>query len=142
MFCANSARYNSVFSLIILDIDFFKKFNDNFGHQSGDAVLRQVAISLKKNVRATDVVCRYGGEEMSIILPNTNEEEATAIAQKLCNIISAQKFKLSNNRESNVTISLGVSTYGETDGKEPASIIEAADKRLYNAKNNGRNRVN
>ncbi len=142
MFCANSARYNTVFSLIILDIDFFKKFNDNFGHQSGDAVLRQVAQSLKKNVRATDVVCRYGGEEMSIILPNTNEEEATSIAQKLCNIISSQKFKLSNNRESNVTISLGVSTYGETDGKEPAKIIEAADKRLYNAKNNGRNRVN
>ena len=141
MFCANSKRYDSIFSLIILDIDFFKKFNDNFGHQSGDAVLRQVAQTLKKNVRATDIVCRYGGEEMSIILPNATEEEALNTAQKLCNIISEQKFKLSANRESNVTISLGVSTYGK-DGTEPAILIEAADRRLYNAKNNGRNRVN
>ena len=141
MFCANSKRYNTTFSLIILDIDFFKKFNDNFGHQSGDAVLRQVAQILKKNVRATDIVCRYGGEEMSIILPNANEEEAINTAKKLCSIVSEQKFKLSGNRESNVTISLGVSTY-EKDGTEPAVLIEAADKRLYNAKNNGRNRVN
>ena len=141
MFCANSKRYDTIFSLIILDIDFFKKFNDNFGHQSGDAVLRQVAQILKKNVRATDIVCRYGGEEMSIILPNASEEEALNTAQKLCAIVSAQNFKLSGNRESNVTISLGVSTYGK-DGTEPSVLIETADKRLYNAKNNGRNRVN
>lgn len=142
MFCSNAKRYESVFSLIILDIDFFKKFNDNFGHQSGDAVLRQVAFTLKKNVRSSDIVCRYGGEEMSIILPNAKEDEAVSIAQKLCNIVASQKFKLSNNRESNVTISLGVATYGQTDGTEPAKIIESADKRLYHAKENGRNRVN
>lgn len=142
MHCANAKRYESVFSLIILDIDFFKKFNDNFGHQSGDAVLRQVAFVLKKNVRATDIVCRYGGEEMSIILPNAKKDEAISIAQKLCDIVASQKFKLSNNRESNVTISLGVSTYGQTDGTEPSKIIESADKRLYHAKETGRNRVN
>lgn len=142
MFCSNAKRYESVFSLIILDIDFFKKFNDNFGHQSGDAVLRQVASTLKKNVRSSDIVCRYGGEEMSIILPNAKEDEAVGIAQKLCDIVASQKFKLSNNRESNVTISLGVATYGQTDGTEPAKIIESADKRLYHAKENGRNRVN
>ena len=142
MFCANAKRYDNVFSLIILDIDFFKKFNDNFGHQSGDAVLRQVAFILKKNVRSSDIVCRYGGEEMSIILPNAKEDEAVAIAQKLCDIVASQTFKLSNNRESKVTISLGVSTYGANDGTEPAKIIESADKRLYHAKENGRNRVN
>ena len=142
MFCSNAKRYESVFSLIILDIDFFKKFNDNFGHQSGDAVLKQVASTLKKNVRSSDIVCRYGGEEMSIILPNAKEDEAVGIAQKLCDIVASQKFKLSNNRESNVTISLGVATYGQTDGTEPAKIIESADKRLYHAKENGRNRVN
>ena len=142
MFCSNAKRYENVFSLIILDIDFFKKFNDNFGHQSGDAVLRQVAFTLKKNVRSSDIVCRYGGEEMSIILPNAKDDEAVSIAQKLCNIVASQKFKLSNNRESNVTISLGVATYGQTDGTEPAKIIESADKRLYHAKENGRNRVN
>ena len=138
---SHANRYETIFSLIIIDIDFFKKFNDNFGHQSGDAVLRQVAFELKKNVRATDIVCRYGGEEMSIILPNTKYEEAVQIAQKLCSIVSSKKMKLSNGRESNVTISLGVSTFGE-DGVTPSEIIESADKRLYNAKENGRNRVN
>lgn len=138
---SHSHRYETIFSLIIIDIDFFKKFNDNFGHQSGDAVLRQVAAELKKNVRATDIVCRYGGEEMSIILPNTKNEEAVAIANKLCTIIASKKLKLSNGRESNVTISLGVSTYGN-DGTTSSILIEAADKRLYNAKENGRNRVN
>ena len=138
---SHSKRYEIPFSLIIIDIDFFKKFNDNFGHQSGDAVLKQVAAELKKNVRATDIVCRYGGEEMSIILPSTKNEEAVAIANKLCSIVSSKKMKLSNGRESNVTISLGVSTFG-ADGETPAQLIEAADKRLYNAKENGRNRVN
>lgn len=137
----HSTRYNTEFSLIILDIDFFKKFNDTYGHQSGDAVLRQVASVLKKNVRMTDIVCRYGGEEISIILPNTTYDEANLIAEKLCRLVGQKKYKLSNGRESNVTISLGVSAYG-ADGKTPSDIIEAADKRLYNAKNNGRNRVN
>lgn len=141
-FASHSDRYNTVFSLIIIDIDFFKKFNDNFGHQSGDAVLRQVAFALKKNVRATDIVCRYGGEEMSIILPNTKNEEAVAIANKLCTIIGTKKCKLANGKESNVTISLGVSTYGEEDGLTPTELIASADKRLYHAKENGRNRVN
>lgn len=141
MHVSHAKRYDTVFSLIIIDIDFFKKFNDNFGHQSGDAVLRQVAFELKKNVRTTDIVCRYGGEEMSIILPNTRNEEAIAIANKLCTIIASKKLKLSNGRESNVTISLGVSTFG-LDAQTPAELIEAADKRLYNAKANGRNRVN
>ena len=128
-------------SLIIIDIDFFKKFNDTFGHQSGDAVLRQVAFVLKKNVRMSDIVCRYGGEEMSIILPSTTYNEAVNLANKLCRLVSERKYKLSNGKESNVTISLGVSSYG-SDGVTPSELIEAADKRLYHAKGNGRNRVN
>lgn len=136
----NSKRYNTNFSLIIIDIDFFKKFNDNFGHQSGDAVLRQVAQTLKRNVRATDIVCRYGGEEMSIILPNTDKEIAYSTAQKIRERVANHKFKLSNGNEANVTISLGVSTF-PFDGETAPEIIEAADKRLYNAKNSGRNQV-
>lgn len=135
-----SKRYNNNFSLIIIDIDFFKKFNDTFGHQSGDAVLRQVAQTLKKNVRATDIVCRYGGEEMSIILPNTGKDEALSTAQKICERVANRKFKLSGDRETNVTISLGVSTF-PFDGNSASAIIEEADKRLYNAKHNGRNQV-
>lgn len=142
MQCAHAERYNSVFSLIILDIDFFKQFNDNYGHQSGDAVLRQVSMTLKKNVRAADIVCRYGGEEISIILPNTNNDMAVNIAEKLRSIIAEKTFHLTSNRESKVTVSLGVSTYGEIDGINAQDLISAADKRLYNAKENGRNRVN
>ncbi len=140
MHVENSKRYNSNFSLIIIDIDFFKKFNDNFGHQSGDAVLRQVAQTLKRNVRATDIVCRYGGEEMSIILPNTGKDVAVSTAQKICERVAQHKFKLANGKDTNVTISLGVSTF-PFDGDTASSLIDSADKRLYEAKNNGRNQV-
>lgn len=136
----NSKRYGNEFSMIILDIDFFKKFNDTYGHQSGDAVLRQVAQTLKRSVRATDIACRYGGEEMSIILPNTGKNVAHSTAEKICERVSSNKFKLQGDKEVSVTISLGVSTYPQ-DGQTSSELIEAADKRLYNAKNNGRNQV-
>ncbi len=135
-----SKRYNSEFSLILIDIDFFKKFNDKFGHQSGDAVLRQVAQTLKKNVRSTDIVCRYGGEEMSVILSNTKKEEAVLTAQKLCDAVSNRIFDLVNNQKEHVTISLGVSSYPQ-NGTTPQELIEYADKGLYKAKENGRNQV-
>lgn len=136
----NCKRYNSNFSLILIDIDFFKKFNDTYGHQSGDAVLIQVAKRLKKNVRATDCVCRYGGEEITIILPNADRDEAIITAQKLCQVISEKPCKLANNQESTVTISLGVSTFPQ-DGESSSEIIKKADERLYFAKENGRNQV-
>lgn len=136
----NCKRYNNKFSLILIDIDFFKKFNDMFGHQSGDAVLRQVSQRLKKNVRSTDFVCRYGGEEMGIILPNTDKDEALITAQKICQTIAEKPFKLANDKESTVTVSLGVATYPD-DGETPDSIIAEADKRLYFAKEHGRNQV-
>ena len=136
-----SMRYGAPFSLIIIDIDFFKKFNDTYGHQAGDAVLKQVAQLLKSSVRTTDIVCRYGGEEMSIILPNTSKEMALNTAGKICNKVASNKFKINNNQDSVVTISLGVSSFPE-DGNTPSEIIEAADKKLYQSKNNGRNQVN
>lgn len=136
----HAKRYETNFSLIIIDIDFFKKFNDTFGHQSGDAVLRQVAQILKRNVRSTDIVCRYGGEEMSIILPNAGKDEALTTAEKIREKVAEKTFKLNNDKETNVTISLGVSTY-PFDGDTPSQLIDSADKRLYNAKNNGRNQV-
>jgi diguanylate cyclase (GGDEF)-like protein len=133
-------RYNSEFSLILIDIDFFKKFNDNYGHQAGDAVLKQVAQLLKKNVRSTDIVCRYGGEEMAIILSNTNNEEAVTTAQKICELVAQKPFRLSNDLEKNVTISLGVATYPK-NGTTPQEMIKYSDKCLYKAKKDGRNRV-
>ena len=135
-------RYGTSFSLIIIDIDYFKKFNDTFGHQAGDNVLRQVAQILKNNIRATDIACRYGGEEMSIILPNSSKDSSLTTAEKICKRVASNKFKLNNTViEENVTISLGVATYPD-DGETASEIIEAADKRLYQSKHNGRNQVN
>ena len=136
----NAKRYESNFSLIIIDIDYFKKFNDNYGHQCGDRVLRTVAQTLRKNVRATDIVCRYGGEEMSIILPNINKEDAIFTAEKLCKIIAEQEVQTTNDKTTNVTISLGVSTFPQ-DAQTTQEMIKTADERLYSAKENGRNRV-
>lgn len=133
-------RYNRNFSLIMIDIDFFKKFNDTYGHQAGDAVLRGVAHTLKRSVRSSDIVCRYGGEEMAIILKDTGFEEAKTIADKICKTIAAKPFKIAANTEKQVTISLGVSTYPMC-GLETQEMIEFADKGLYAAKENGRNQV-
>ena len=135
-----SQRYNQPFSLIIIDIDFFKKFNDTYGHQAGDAVLKQVAETLKKESRATDFVCRYGGEEMSIILPNTNAEEALFSARRINKSIAEKAFYLNNSETGNVTISVGVATFPE-DASTSQDLIEFADKGLYYANEHGRNQV-
>lgn len=135
-----SEKNKTNFSLILIDIDFFKKFNDKYGHQAGDAVLKHVASTLKKSVRSEDLVCRYGGEEMTIILNNTNRNDAIKTAQKICEIIAEKKYELTPELEVNITISLGVSTYPE-NGKTPTELIEYADKCLYKAKENGRNQV-
>jgi len=133
-------RYNHSVSLIICDIDFFKKFNDTYGHQAGDAVLRQVAQTLKKNSRTTDFVCRYGGEEMSIILPNTTAEEALLLANRICGAVAEKPFYLTPVDSAPVTISVGVSTFPD-NAQTPQDLIEWADKGLYYAKEHGRNQV-
>lgn len=133
-------RYNQAFSLIIIDIDFFKKFNDTYGHQAGDAVLRQVAKILKNNSRATDYVYRYGGEEMTIILPNTSAEDALFNANRICKAVAETPFHLTPVDKVNVTISLGVSTFPD-NAQTPQDLIEWADKGLYYAKEHGRNQV-
>lgn len=137
---AHSKRYGSGFSLIMVDIDFFKKFNDKYGHQSGDAVLRQVAQTIKKNIRSTDIACRYGGEEMTVILTNTGKEEAAIVAQKICEAVRNREFELATGDWTHVTISLGVATMPE-NADSAQGMIEYADKCLYVAKENGRNQV-
>ena len=89
----NSKRYNTPFSLIMIDIDFFKKFNDKYGHQSGDAVLRQVAQTIKKNIRSTDIPCRYGGEEKSVILSKNKKEEKENVDQKIYKDVKKKKIE-------------------------------------------------
>lgn len=136
----NCKRYNAQFSLILIDIDFFKKFNDNYGHQAGDAVLKQVAELLKKSVRHADIVARYGGEEMTIILPNTDFEHGLSVAEKICAKVAETPFHLNPKLTKNVTISLGVATFPQ-HGESPTELIEYSDKGLYKAKENGRNQV-
>lgn len=136
----NFKRYGTLFSLILIDIDFFKKFNDTYGHQSGDCVLKQVASILKRNSRTSDVVCRYGGEEMAIILTNTNKQDAATTANKVCEAIRSAKFTLANGEKVRVTISAGVATVG-VNGEKPQAMIEYSDKCLYKAKESGRNQA-
>lgn len=135
-----SKRYTQPFSLIIIDIDFFKKFNDTYGHQTGDAVLKQVAQTLKRNSRTTDIVCRYGGEEMSIILPNTTAEEALFNANRICKAVAEKEFQFNSSQTGHVTISVGAATYPD-NAESAQQLIEYADKCLYYAKEHGRNQV-
>ncbi len=136
----NVSRYGGCFSLILIDIDFFKKFNDKHGHQSGDAVLRQVAQTIKKNIRTSDIPCRYGGEEMSVILTNTAKADALTVANKVWSAVRERKFELADGNWANVTISVGVASMPD-NGVNPQELIEYADKCLYKSKQNGRDQV-
>lgn len=137
---SNYKRYGTLFSLILIDIDFFKKFNDTYGHQSGDCVLKQVAAILKRNSRTSDVCCRYGGEEMAIILTNTNKQDAAFAANKVCEAVRNAKFTLANGEKTHVTISVGTATVG-VNGDKPQALIEYSDRCLYKAKESGRNQA-
>lgn len=137
---SKSERGNTKTSLVLVDIDFFKKFNDTHGHQAGDEVLRLVAQKLKASVRNTDLVARYGGEEMAVVLPETNEELALQVGHKLVKIIGAEPYPIAPGVSKHVTISVGVATY-PTHGKSVTELIEFADQGLYRAKEAGRNQV-
>ncbi len=128
-------RYNNLLSLIILDIDYFKKVNDNFGHQTGDKVLQEVAATLRDNIRDVDIAGRWGGEEFMVICPETDLAGAKLVAEKLRAIMEYQDM----GKVGNVTSSFGVAELG--DGEEDADLIRKADSALYKAKENGRNRV-
>lgn len=129
-------RYNSTFSLIMIDIDFFKKVNDDYGHSAGDIVLVNVANVLKTKIRDTDAVGRYGGEEFIVLLPETLQKDAIIVAEKLR--LSVSSLHLKGIRT--VTISCGVTevldNYSSVD-----ELIDSVDKKLYQAKEQGRNRV-
>jgi len=133
-------KFNGKFSLVLIDIDHFKKFNDTYGHQAGDEVLRAVARKLQQSVRSNDLVARYGGEEMAVVLDKANEEEAIMVAKKLVDAVASEPYAISEGVSKHVTISAGVATY-PSHGQTPAELIEFSDKGLYRAKENGRNQV-
>jgi diguanylate cyclase (GGDEF)-like protein len=136
-------RNQKELSIILLDIDFFKQYNDTYGHQAGDLCLQKIARCLEDKLnRSHDLVARYGGEEFICILPNTNKEDAINIATKLKIAVQNLEIPHENSRISSiVTISLGVSTVIPKDKLEKTKLIKKADNALYLAKENGRNRV-
>ena len=128
-------------SLLMTDIDHFKKFNDTFGHQTGDQVLRLVAVAVKQNVKGQDVPCRYGGEEFAVVLPKTNLRQAVAVAENIRKAVMAKELIKRSTGENlgRITISIGCSTY--VPGDTAQDLIERADQCLYAAKHGGRNLV-
>lgn len=126
-------------SLVMLDIDHFKKVNDKWGHQAGDAILKYVATRLKSGCRESDVVARYGGEEMIVILPETNVQQAAEVADRIRRNLAEQPFS-DDGETIPVTASFGVAT-NDPRHDTIESLIEAADRALYESKKNGRNRV-
>ncbi len=128
-------------SLLMFDIDHFKSFNDNYGHLTGDQVLRLVAMSLKQTIKGRDIIARYGGEEFAVVLPNTALRQALSVADNIRRAVMSKELKKKSTGEilGRVTISVGVSMLQPEDSTE--SLIERADACLYAAKRNGRNRV-
>lgn len=132
-------RYGEELSLIMLDIDHFKKVNDQYGHLIGDGVLEEIAVLVQRNIRGTDVVGRYGGEEFIIILLKTGLSSAVDVAERVRKAIEAVEMKDSEGNVFSVTVSGGVSSYKRAEDER--SLISRADDALYRAKENGRNRV-
>ncbi len=133
-------RYHENLSCILFDIDFFKKFNDTYGHQTGDVVLRALATVIQRATRESDLAARYGGEEFAIILYYTEGEAAYQAAERLRTMVESHEVQ-DNGNVLRVTISLGVATFPHEKIHDSKELIEHADQALYKAKDNGRNRV-
>ncbi len=134
-------RFNRYLSLLMLDIDFFKNFNDTLGHVAGDKLLQEIAEILKKSCREVDIVARYGGEEFAIILPETFKEKAYSSAERIRKCTAAHQFHYKEGTPAKrITISIGVASFPQ-DASTVQDLISFADKALYAAKETGRNRV-
>jgi two-component system cell cycle response regulator len=128
-------------TVLVLDIDFFKKVNDTHGHDAGDDVLREFAVRLRKSIRGIDLACRLGGEEFVVVMPDTDMAVATMVAERLRRRIAADPFPIhKGERKVEVTISIGLAAVGGPDDGA-ANVLKRADQALYRAKRDGRNRV-
>lgn len=136
----NVKKKEAMLSLLMIDIDFFKKINDTYGHAEGDIVLRELGKILAKYCRKNDIVSRNGGEEFTILLPDCSKNQAIEIAECIRSRVENYAFILSNGNKINVTVSIGISSYPETTS-EIENLIELADSALYGAKYTGRNKV-
>ena len=137
---ATATRFERPFSLLMLDLDFFKRVNDTYGHQRGDAILIEFAHRVNDTLREIDTFARYGGEEFTCLLSETDVEGARTTAEKICEVIRSRPFGAVGEEPISLTVSIGVASYPE-HGNSYRSLVEAADKALYEAKENGRNKV-
>lgn len=135
---ARSARYKSPLSIVLFDIDFFKIFNDTYGHSAGDYILKEMVSVVKRHIRVSDLLIRYGGEEFLILAPQSDLEETYNMAERIRQEVEKTAF-LFEDRNLNITISAGVAMARE--GLLPEDLIRSADKALYMAKERGRNRT-
>ncbi len=134
-------RYDSVLTLLMVDLDHFKKVNDTYGHLVGDEVLREVATLLQNEVRSVDVVARYGGEEFVAVLPETSLAGAMIFAERIREHVAATPFASSLVEPLRLTASIGVSSYPSATISTVDDLFARADEALYRAKADGRNRV-
>lgn len=137
---SRSERYGLPISCLMIDIDFFKKINDTYGHKIGDLVLKEFALQLKRRSRKSDLLARYGGEEFIMMLPQTTGQGAVAEAERLRQMVRALKFK-SLKGKIGITVSIGVATFPHENISNHDKLISAADDALYEAKHGGRDRV-
>lgn len=135
---ARARRYGRPLSLILLDVDHFKAYNDDFGHTAGDVVLARIGALLRADIRSVDVGCRYGGEEFAVIVPDTAPAGARRLAERLHGAVSGMEATAGLRRP--ITVSIGVASFPE-NATEPHEVVEAADRALYRAKAEGRNRI-
>lgn len=133
-------RFHHPVSLLMLDIDHFKTVNDTHGHQAGDAILVALSELMNRGARTVDRVCRYGGEEISIILPETDVAAATVIAERLRVSVEAQAFDIKTGTPLHITVSIGLAAW-PTHANTASALVAAADTAMYGAKTSGRNRV-
>jgi two-component system, cell cycle response regulator len=136
---SRSQRYKTDLVLCLLDIDHFKNINDCYGHNAGDSVLTKIGILLTESIRDNDIACRYGGEEFAILLPHTNIEEASIMSERFREKVAANEF-LHGLYSMRITVSIGIAQYQRSGDKSGNSFVEQADRALYQAKEEGRNR--
>jgi diguanylate cyclase (GGDEF)-like protein len=136
-----ASRYHTTFSLIMLDIDFFKRINDSHGHLYGDEILKQIAVLVKGCLRTMDILARYGGEEFAILLPETDLEDAMFTADRIRMAVENHDFSLAQGKPVRVTVSQGVTSFPSPGIEKRSDIVAKADAALYEAKEAGRNCV-
>jgi diguanylate cyclase (GGDEF)-like protein len=133
-------RRNQTLAIFMLDVDHFKRFNDQHGHAAGDAALKAIAEIFQSNIRAEDIACRYGGEEFTIILPDLNGTTAEERAESIRRAVAGLHVRFGREVASNFSISIGVAVYPQ-DGENADLLLQKADQALYHAKREGRNQV-